>query len=55
MRTIIHELMRIPQTFGGGFRHHNHVTEKNVNLMYRTYLSKKEGRDKFEKKSGWFN
>lgn len=55
MKTIIHELMHIPQTFGGGFRHHDHVTEKNVNLMYKTYISKKEGRDTFEKKSGWFS
>ena len=54
MKTIIHELMHIPQTFGGGFRHHDHVTEKNVNLMYKTYIAKKDGREVFEKKSGWF-
>ncbi len=52
MKTIIHELMHIPQTFGGGFRHHDHVTEKNVNLMYRTYISKKEQQ---EKNKSWFN
>ncbi len=51
VKTIIHELMHIPQTFGGGFRHHNWVTEKNVNLHYQTYLAKKEGR---EKKRSWF-
>jgi len=44
IKTIIHELMHIPNTFGGGFRHHNLVTEKNVNLMYKTYKSKKEER-----------
>lgn len=55
MKTIIHELMHIPQTFGGGFRHHDHVTEKNVELFYRTYLAKKEGREVFEKKNKWFN
>jgi predicted metallopeptidase len=54
IKTIIHELMHIPQTFGGGFRHHDYVTEKNVNLMYNTYISKKEGREVFEKKTGWF-
>ncbi len=52
IKTIIHELMHIPQTFGGGFRHHDHVTEKNVNLMYKTYISKKEG---YEKRKNWFN
>jgi predicted metallopeptidase len=37
-RTIIHELMHIPRTFGGGFRHHSdHVNRKNVELMYRKY------------------
>jgi predicted metallopeptidase len=55
MKTIIHELMHIPQTFGGGFRHHDHVTEKNVNLMYKTYIAKKDRRETFEKKSGWFS
>ena len=37
LKVIIHELMHIPKTFGGGFKHHNYVTEKNVNLMYKTY------------------
>lgn len=54
MKTIIHELMHIPQTFGGGFRHHDHVTEKNVNLYYKTYLAKKEANEKYERKN-WFN
>jgi len=30
---IIHELMHIPKTFGGGFRHHDHVTDKNVRRL----------------------
>jgi len=56
IRTIIHELMHIPQTFGGGFRHHDFVCEKNVDLYYKTYMAKKEGREAYEKKrSGWFN
>ena len=50
-KTIIHELMHIPQTFGGGFRHHDHVTEKNVNLYYKTYLAKKE---RSERNRIWF-
>lgn len=56
MKTIIHELMHIPQTFGGGFRHHDFVCEKNVNLYYKTYIAKKEEREVYEKKkSGWFS
>lgn len=47
IKTIIHELMHIPKTFGGGFKHHNFVTEKNVNLMYKTYKAKKEERKRF--------
>jgi predicted metallopeptidase len=36
--TIIHELMHIPKTFGGGFRHHDFVCRKNVEELYKTYL-----------------
>ncbi|MBN2483980.1 MAG: metallopeptidase [Candidatus Omnitrophica bacterium] len=38
-KVIIHELMHIPQNFGGGFRHHDHVNNKNVERMYRNYKS----------------
>ena len=37
IKTIIHELMHIPHTFGGGFKHHNFVTEKNVELFYKRF------------------
>ncbi|MCF7910174.1 metallopeptidase [Candidatus Pacearchaeota archaeon] len=43
IKTIIHELMHIPKTFGGGFKHHDWVTDKNVNKMYKTYREKKNG------------
>lgn len=37
-RTIIHELMHIPEAFGGGFRHHKpYVNRKTVELMYEKY------------------
>ncbi|MFH1151682.1 MAG: putative metallopeptidase [Nanoarchaeota archaeon] len=49
VKTIIHELMHIPKTFGGGFKHHNVVTEKNVNLMYKTYISKKNDNEKMQR------
>jgi len=51
IKTIIHELMHIPQTFGGGFRHHDFVCEKNVGLYYKTYLAKKEQNNKSK---SWF-
>lgn len=42
IKVIIHELMHIPNTFGGGFRHHDHVCGVNVNKCYRTYKIKKK-------------
>jgi predicted metallopeptidase len=36
-KTLIHELMHIPKSFGGGFIHHNIVTDRNVNKLYRIY------------------
>jgi predicted metallopeptidase len=38
----VHELMHIPATFGGGFRHHDHVTTKNVDRFYKEYKKIKE-------------
>jgi predicted metallopeptidase len=39
-KILIHELMHIPQTFGGGFRmHRDHVTHKNVEKLYRRLVS----------------
>ncbi len=34
-KVIIHELMHIPKSFGGGFRHHDFVCERNVNMLYK--------------------
>ena len=34
-KTIIHELMHIPKSMGGGFRHHDYVCSKNIERMYR--------------------
>lgn len=44
IKTIIHELMHIPKTFGGGFKHHDFVTDKNVNKMYKEYMKKNENK-----------
>ena len=46
VKVIIHELMHIPFNFGGGFKHHNYVTEGNVNQMYRNYIKEKRNQDK---------
>ena len=40
IKVIIHELMHIPKSFGGGFRHHDHVCTKNVENNYKEYKLK---------------
>lgn len=40
VKILIHELMHIPETFGGGFRmHRDHVTHRNVEKMYKQYIN----------------
>ena len=36
-KVIIHELMHIPKSFGGGFRHHDFVCDRNVDVMYERF------------------
>ncbi|MCX8158783.1 MAG: putative metallopeptidase [Candidatus Pacearchaeota archaeon] len=50
-KTIIHELMHIPKCFGGGFRHHDFVCEKEVNNLHRKLISKKEVKEVNENKN----
>lgn len=38
-KVLIHELMHIPKSFGGGFIHHNVVNNQNVDKLYRMYKS----------------
>jgi predicted metallopeptidase len=39
IKILIHELMHIPETFGGGFRmHRDHVTRKNVEKLYKKLI-----------------
>tara|TARA_Y100000310_G_scaffold343165_1_gene449588 strand:+ start:4264 stop:4590 length:327 start_codon:yes stop_codon:yes gene_type:complete len=51
VQTMIHELMHIPVAFGGGFKHHNVVTERNVKKIYDHYIKLKEKNKEEEK---WF-
>lgn len=47
-KVIIHELMHIPKTFGGGFRQHDFVCERNVDKLHQKYKAMKG------EKRGWF-
>ncbi|MFA5993232.1 MAG: putative metallopeptidase [Candidatus Pacearchaeota archaeon] len=42
-KVIIHELMHIPFTFGGGFKHHDWVCDSNIDKLYRTFSRTKNG------------
>jgi len=41
IKVLIHELMHIPKSFGGGFKHHDFVCERNVEEMYGKYVNLK--------------
>lgn len=41
-KVIIHELMHIPKTFGGGFRQHDFVCDRNVEIMHEKLVNLKE-------------
>jgi len=55
-KVIIHELMHIPQTFGGGFRQHDFVCEENVEKFYEKFASLKSipSQSQVKQKSGFF-
>ena len=36
-QTLIHELLHIPKSFGGGFKHHDFVCSKTVREFYKKY------------------
>jgi|ETNmetMinimDraft_2_1059921.scaffolds.fasta_scaffold32482_3 predicted metallopeptidase len=42
IKTIIHEIMHIPKSFGGGFRHHDYVCDENVEVEYQRYVNLKK-------------
>lgn len=48
-KVLIHELMHIPKSFGGGFRQHDFVCEKNVEVLYKKFASLKQSSGFFAK------
>ncbi|MBT4136078.1 metallopeptidase [archaeon] len=46
IRTLIHELMHIPKSFGGGFKYHDYVTDRNVEVEYQRYVNLKKKEEK---------
>ena len=53
IKTLIHELMHIPKTFGGGFVHHDYVTEENVDVEYERYINFKKRQNEYGDKKWW--
>jgi predicted metallopeptidase len=47
IKVVIHELMHIPKSFGGGFKHHDFVTERNVNKFYKEYKKRKYEKENY--------
>jgi len=46
LKVIIHELMHIPKSFGGGFIHHNKVDSTSVDKVYNHYCRMRNYRTK---------
>ena len=41
IKTLVHEIMHVPKSFGGGFRcHGNFVTRKKVESAFKKYMNK---------------
>ena len=58
IKTLIHELMHIPKSFGGGFIHHDVVCERNVEIEYERYVNLKRHHNEIdfseEKRERWW-
>lgn len=48
IKVVIHEMLHIPKSFGGGFIHHNFVNHKNIDKFFKEYKTIKG------EKRGWF-
>lgn len=47
IKVLVHELLHIPKSFGGGFRHHDFVQKRIVDKFYKMY-KEKEKKHKFD-------
>jgi len=55
-KVLIHELLHVPKTFGGGFKHHDYVNDRMVERFYQQFVKGKsqevqeeDFREKFNK------
>jgi predicted metallopeptidase len=53
-KVIIHELLHVPKTFGGGFRQHDYVCGSIVEQLHRKFILAKGGEVENEKHKSWF-
>jgi len=44
-KTLIHELLHVPKSFGGGFKYHSFVSRERVEQMYKKFVSGKQDMD----------
>ena len=44
-KVIIHELLHIPKTFGGGFRQHDFVCEENIDIMHQKFVNLRKNKE----------
>src|SRR3989338_6706007 len=45
IKMLIHELMHIPKSFGGGFQHHNVVNDRNIEKFYQVVMQHEKNKE----------
>jgi len=46
IKTLIHELMHIPKSFGGGFKYHDYVCDRNIEVEFQRYINAKKRKER---------